>query len=105
MRDLILACESLYLATRGEYPGGAWLTLERVSATVGEHGRSSATPGEPSVWRATVGEAPDTAADHEGIGDDPDAALRALLGTLTAVVTGKRDALTAAIERATGGSP
>jgi|DEB19_MinimDraft_3_1074340.scaffolds.fasta_scaffold34048_3 hypothetical protein len=101
MRDLVLACEALYLAIRGEDASGVWLTLERLSAAVGEHGRFSATPAEPSVWRASIGESPDIHADHEGVGDDPDGALRALFAALAAVVAGKRDALSAAIERAT----
>ena len=104
MRDLILACESLYITLRGEHSCGAWVTFERLSAVEGEHGRHSATPGEPSVWRASIGESPDTLADHDGYGDDPEAALRDVLGKLAAVAAAKRDTLSGAIDRATGGA-
>ena len=95
--DLITACEALYLTLRGP-DGCAWLTFERVSATPNAQGEHcNALPSEASVWRATIGEAPDTTVDHTGLGDDPTAAARSLLGAMLGVAQARREVLSDAI--------
>lgn len=95
--DLITACEALYLTLRG-VGCCAWLTFERVSASPNAQGEHhNVDPSEASVWRATIGEAPDTIADHTGIGENPEAAARALLGAMLAVAQSRRATLDDAI--------